>query len=51
MTWTTQTEIIINWQQKTSNIWIINFDKIKEKQSNFQDPTTKEDYPFAYAVW
>jgi hypothetical protein len=29
---------------------MINFDKIKEKQSSFQDPTTKEDYLFAYAV-
>jgi type II secretory pathway pseudopilin PulG len=51
MTWTTQTGITINWQPQISNIWTINFDKIKEQQSSFQDPTTNEDYLFAYSVW
>jgi type II secretory pathway pseudopilin PulG len=51
MIWATQTGITINWRPATSNIWIINFDNLREKQSNFQDPTTKEDYKFAYSTW
>jgi prepilin-type N-terminal cleavage/methylation domain-containing protein len=51
MTWTTQTGITINWKAATSNIWTINFNKINEPQTSFQDPTTKEDYIFAYSQW
>jgi prepilin-type N-terminal cleavage/methylation domain-containing protein len=51
MTWATEAWITINWKPATSNIWIVNFENLRESQTSFQDPTSKEDYKFAYSAW
>jgi hypothetical protein len=46
----TQTEIIINWSGVISNIWIINFETLREDENKFADPNWNP-YKFAYAQW
>jgi hypothetical protein len=47
-----QTWITINDNSGAiTNIWIINFENLKEDQRSFQDPLNGRDYPFAFAEW
>lgn len=44
--------IRINWEDRTSNQWIVNFEFLKEDSKSFKDPSNQyQDYPMAYAQW
>jgi uncharacterized protein (TIGR02145 family) len=51
ITYKTQTWITINNKNEITNMWIINFENLKENQESFQDPLNKEDYKFAFSEW
>jgi prepilin-type N-terminal cleavage/methylation domain-containing protein len=46
-----QTWITINSSGAETNIWIVNFENLKENQESFQDPLNGKDYPFAFSEW
>lgn len=33
------------------SMWKVDFELLKENPENFKDPSTKADYPMAYAIW
>jgi prepilin-type N-terminal cleavage/methylation domain-containing protein len=48
----TWTFLTINWTpNKPWYQGTVNFANLREEQTNFQDPQTGADYPFAYTVW
>ena len=52
LTWSTTSTITINKNSSAiSNIWMANFEYLREDRNNFQDPTNGIDYPIAFAEW